>query len=333
VNGEGVYIQSGSYAITSATANIAGGCMSQGAVGRIEGYGTVRGDLGTAPVLTASGISTATLWLTSGVTSIMGRNIILDGASLTAIKGYSQNSSALTVLSHVQAKNCTNTGITVTSGYLFRCLATGCGTAGAGFDLSTGTVAVACEAYDNTVTGFLGPAVGIATFLYCLADSNTGATSDGFQANGGSRVQYINCTAYANGRDGFRGDGTAIPHFLNCIAEGNSGYGFNNSSASSFGTYAYCATYNNTSGATNNPAGVNTDTVANAYDSVFNLSASPFVNAAGRDFALSPGSALRGAGYPGLFPGGATTSYIDVGAAQAPFAAAGFGGGSFGSFG
>lgn len=327
VSGEGVYIQSGNYSITSATTNVAGGCISQSVVGRIEGYNLVRGDLVGAPVLTASGIATATLWSTGGVTTVMGRNITLDGASLTAIKGFDQSSAVLTVLEKITAKNCTNTGITCTSGFLFRCLATGCTTAGSGFNVSTASFTVACEAYDNTVPGFIGPTAGSCTFVNCIADSNTGATSDGFQVNGGSVVVYLNCTAYGNGRDGFRCNGTNVPFAVNCIAEGNGGYGFNNSGSSTFGTLSYCATYNNTSGATEVPAGVNNANWGNAYDSFITLGSSPFVDAANRNFALSPSSglSLRGTGYPGLFPGGATTGYMDVGAAQAPYAAGTFG--------
>jgi hypothetical protein len=39
-----------------------------------------------------------------------------------------------------------------------------------------------------------------------------------------------------------------------------------------------------------------------------------FVDAAGGNFAI--GSALKGDGYPGLFPGGLTTGYMSPGAVQ-----------------
>ena len=73
-----------------------------------------------------------------------------------------------------------------------------------------------------------------------------------------------------------------------------------------------CATYNNTSGAFSNAAN-------RAVGSVI-LTADPFVNAAGGDFALNTtaggGAACRNVGFPGVFPGGLTTGYADIGAAQ-----------------
>jgi hypothetical protein len=50
------------------------------------------------------------------------------------------------------------------------------------------------------------------------------------------------------------------------------------------------------------------------------LTADPFTNAAGGDFSLNNtaggGALLRATGYPGVFPGGTTTGYLDIGAAQ-----------------
>jgi hypothetical protein len=50
------------------------------------------------------------------------------------------------------------------------------------------------------------------------------------------------------------------------------------------------------------------------------LTGDPFTNAAGDDYSLdnvaNQGAACRGAGFPGVFPGGLTTGYVDVGAVQ-----------------
>jgi hypothetical protein len=73
-----------------------------------------------------------------------------------------------------------------------------------------------------------------------------------------------------------------------------------------------CGTYNNTSGATNG-----TFFIASGN---FTGSASFFVDAPNGNFALNTtsggGASARAAGIPGVFPGGLTTGYLDVGAAQ-----------------
>ena len=88
-----VYIKAGTYSITSASANVVNGCVSDTTGGsatsdcsRWEGYQTTRGDKGTPPVLQASGISGATLFAAS-VTMTVVDNITVDGATLGTMSG------------------------------------------------------------------------------------------------------------------------------------------------------------------------------------------------------------------------------------------------------
>lgn len=302
-----VYVKTGSYTVTSASTNIAAGCFAPaGASITVEGYDTVRGDLfsvtatGTRPTITASGISTFTLFSLSGGTSNV-RNLILDGGSLTSSRGV--NSNGISVY-NVHGKNMTNSVIGATSAWGFRCSGTGCSTA-AVFANTGGCVS--SVAYSNTITGFSG---GVA-YLDCIATTNTGASSDGF-ASGSGGVQFRNCTSYGNGRDGFRDSASQTSGIQNCIAEGNGGFGYTLSGAT--GAFILTsASYNNTSGATSITTGrSNIDVTA--------LTGSPFTNAAGGDFSLNTttgaGASCRAAGYPGVFPGISTTGYLDMGAAQ-----------------
>ncbi len=317
------WIKSGTYSVTSASTNIPQGCVSDavgGAVKTWEGYGTVRGDLGTAPILQASGISTAVLFTVTGASaagSIL-RNITVDGASLTSTQGFSFARRG--VMYQLRAINCTNIGINAPTGnLLIRCSASNI-TGGAEAILFS--QAIGCESYSNTVPGFvLGSATG-GFVINCLSYGNTGATSDGFQFAASSEVTVQSCSAYGNGRDGFRFGTTEANLAVNCIAEGNgvtaTGAGFNATSAAIGAgvTLLSCAVFGNTA---NSSVNVSTNITGPQIGTVTG-SASFFVNATGGNFALNnnsgAGAACRAAGIPGVYPSGLTTGLIDIGAAQ-----------------
>lgn len=302
-----IFAKSGTYSITSASTNVAGGCASLPTSSHLYGYNSVRGDLGTAPVFQASGISTATILATTGNGTIV-QNVTVDGASLTAIRGISL--AGETVAYKLTAKNCTNSGIfgtTVGASSCISCFATGCTTAGAGFNAIG--ICLLCESFSNTVHGFIMTTLGGAAF--CLSYNNSGATSDGFNINGAAVV--TNCNSYGNGRDGFRmvsvGQST-----VNCLAESNTGLGFNLLSNNQLSIN--CGTYNNTGGDFANTAGDG----SYLFNPIRNTTGTFFVNAAGANFALNStanqGALARAAGIPGIFPSGTTTGFVDIGAVQ-----------------
>jgi hypothetical protein len=301
------WVQSGAYSITSATINVAGGTPQIGSAIRLEGYQTYRTDMGTAPVLTASGISTATIIDLRTTTSHFFRNFTVDGASLTAIKGIS---SAAMWNEKILAKNCTNNGflISVNEGRAFNCAVTGCSTQPAWADNGVSTKFINCLAYGNSVAGFTGSNQG--TYIGCIAYANSGASSDGFQDPAADST-YINCVSYGNGRHGFFVSVSGgSENYLNCVAEGNAGWGFSQNTGTSAdrATYQYCATYNNTSG------GIDTAVGANVKEHNITGSASFFTNAAAGDFSPASTSPLKAAGFPGAFLNGLSTGYMDIGA-------------------
>lgn len=83
-------------------------------------------------------------------------------------------------------------------------------------------------------------------WLNCGANSNTGASSDGFSCRSYSR--FIGCEANSNGRDGFNQlDSSAeTVIYLNCLAKDNTRYGFHTYTNGVF--LAFCTAHNNTSG-------------------------------------------------------------------------------------
>lgn len=297
-------IKTATYSLTSASTNISGGCVSWVTSGLIFGYGSIRGDLGTMPVLQASGISTATLLATGSTSSTV--NIAVDGASLTSIKGVTLGSG---LAYQVKSSNCTNVGIGATaSSFLMRCIVTNA-TGGAGGFASGGSGYFECESFSNTVAGF--SQTGSATYVSCLSYNNSGASSDGFTGLSNNTV-YRNCTAYGNGRDGFRSVASGIA-VSNCLAEANTGLGFNVTGSGSILTH--CGTFNNTGG-TFGALGSHSYSLS----PVINTTGSFFVNAAGSNFALNntanQGALARAAGTPGVFPSGNTTGFLDIGGAQ-----------------
>lgn len=320
IAGNWTFVKTGSYTIASATINIATGCYSSTASAYIMGYGSVRGDLGTAPVLTASGISTATIVTNTGPASITA-NVTVDGATLTAIRGVSIGGIGY----KIWTKNCTNKGIVfpnATPNYLVACRASGCTTTGPAIETRQ-TNLVGCQADGNSVVGYAA-SVSRNCYAFCIASGNTGASTYGFNDD----ALFVNCVAYGNGSDGFRVVSTTTG-FVNCIAEGNGGYGVNLLGAVTL--LLKVATYNNTSGAVNSSS---TPPTSAPYQ-VVSGSGSFFTNAASGDFSLNAtagaGALARAAGFPGAFPDGLTTGYLDIGAAQhADPQSGGFSGGVFG---
>lgn len=313
--GNWILVKTGTYTISSATPNISGGCFSGVAGFLLEGYQTTRFDLGTAPLLQASGISTFTIIThtnTAGGQEI--NNISVDGAGLTLSRGFVIRGIGY----KLTASNCTNNGFAplAFSANFYFCVATGCSTQPAfGGGGTFGYTATSCVAFSNTVTGFEASTLGM--LIRCIAYGNSGATSDGIaQTNGGNNGNFINCTSYNNGRDGFRVTGSVQCNFINCVAEANAAFGFTGGSGSDAIVLQNCATFNNTSGASS----FNATGIFNKNINFITGTSTFFTNAAGNDFSLNNtiggGASLRAAGVPGVFPAGSTTGFLDVGAVQ-----------------
>lgn len=311
-SGNTCHIKAGTYTISSTSSGVANGVVNQAQAGSIQGYNATRGDQpnkGSQPLLQASGISTATLFTTVASADNLTQCITVDGASLTAIKGFSLGRGPSYKLN---ALNCTNNGIAPNSdtATLFFCSASGCSTQPA----ITATVCYECEAYDNTVTGFSASSATVVRLIRCVSYRNTGATSDGFSISSVT-AQCFESTAYANGRDGFR-VGAQSNGFALCLAEGNGvsdavGCGFRVSSTGNF--LVNCAGYNNAGG----------DVVTTSSARLLNVgfitgTSTFFINAAAGNFGLN-GTSGGGAAVRSLsttFPAGTSIGYQDIGAVQ-----------------
>lgn len=303
VSGNTVWIRGGTYSITSTTNNVAGGRLTTTGGTLTRGYATTRGDDGTAPVLQASSISTATICTANGTIW----NLTVDGASLTAIQGFSSTSGGGEYAYKCWAKNCTNNGFSTAAFCpLIYCRASGCSTAAAFGSCYTFN----CLADGNSAGGFtFGNNTGISA-VSCIASGNTGI---GFSLGQGGI--FSGCTAYGNTSDGFKYNNVNAgrTQIIGSLSVGNGGWGINVGGGTTTPALVIaCATYNNTSGAINGTSATSFGNIA--------LSSDPFVASGSGNFALNntagAGASCRAAGIPGVFPGGATTGYLDIGAVQ-----------------
>ncbi len=325
VTGNKIWIKAGTYTIASATPNIATGCMSFTALVNVEGYNATRGDLGTPPLLQASGITAFTVLAQDTNGQYTFANLNIDCADLATSRGITSRS----IVYKCTVSNATGVGAigglssTTTTCQAIGCVATG-GAAPGFFECD----AYYCVAHTNTNAGFTATSSNEEhVYVGCLAYGNTGATSDGFLLGGLKRC-CINCTSYANGRDGFRITATRGAVLINCIAEDNvAGWGFNGVNVSGL-VVQTCAGFSNFLGELTFGTGLFTYNVG-----FITGTGSFFTNAAGGIFTLNntagAGAAVRGVGFPALlpYPSGATASYADLGAAQSGAGSPSAGGG------
>jgi hypothetical protein len=323
--GDRILIKAGTYTLTSTTSNVAGGLLTPlvgttGSPTLVVGYNSSIGDLDAVndfsnfPTLAAAvGAAGRPLQLTANY--VHARNLIVDGAQQA--DRCVQISSSNTYLVNCKVLNFTTFGICVQTGTtaVRRCWATlGKSGATAGFYADTASPLFdTCRSSANPCHGFQCSG-GRPVYLFCLSHANTG-TSDGFVVLGANSANYRQCVAHSNGRDGIRFDATNSADnsgAWGCVLTSNTNYGLR----SAITTWAdwdgdYNAFYNNSSGARSGlPAG--------AHD--VTLTGDPFVSASGGNFALDlsgPNAAaaaqLKAAGFPGVFPGGSTTGYMDIG--------------------
>lgn len=298
-----VFVQAGTYSITSATINVAGGTVSNSSLMNWVGYSTNRtmNNTDTKPLI-QYGVSGVSMFVSRGTVY----NFAFDGnGQTTARVNGSSDSTNMVNCSYTNMNNASGS----TTGTFNNCSAT------ANSALVFAGVCVDCEAYANTATPFGG---GVQTItIRCLSYNNTGATTDGFNLSAVGSMA-ANCSAYGNGRAGFQWNSpTRSSTAINCHAENNTGWGFDNLSGSGVGSaqvLVNCSTYNNTSGTISNLS------KATIIGFITVTAGSVFVSAGTGNFALNnttnQGALLRAAGAPALFPAGLTASYQDIGASQ-----------------
>lgn len=319
VGGNTAWVKSGTYTFTSASTNIAGGCMSINVSPvRIFNYEVTRGDNGAKSTLIADGVITTFTLLTLGSSAgVFLRGIKWDGNSRTASGGINTaGTSGNHLLAECEFRHFTTRGVTFTSRTM---------------------ICYKCYATANVVLPFDG-----GQYLYCVSTDNNGGanTSHGFRG-----IAFYACIAARNDLDGFdiQDNSTLV---ANCIAIGNGiqvagnpafGNGFYCRSASIFPLMVNNVAWGNgnhgfesfvvannlqfQSNASGGNTGTDYGTNITADSTAITLTADPFVNSAGNDFRINNvtggGASLKAAGQPVTFPLlPLTTSAPDLGATQ-----------------
>ncbi len=298
------YVKADATYVIAAGISYTNGPTGNNNFGQIIGYTTTRGDNGQF-TLQASGTG-YTLLQMNGV-AITLYNAVADCNSKSSSTGFQMQNGNPTLI-NVETLNCTQNGITMAGGQsamCVSCLAVGT-TGGIGISLNARSQCWFCRATGGTTEGI---ELANAPCFYCIADSNTGIATDGFNVagyNNGYNSYCLGCIAYKNGRDGFRFTQVVQPNgqtvLMNSISVLNTGNGISNTGAAvAAGALVmdYNAVYSNTAGNYHN-------LTAGTHDVL--MTADPFVNGTAGDFTLNNapggGAAIRTTGFPGHTPMG-----------------------------
>lgn len=308
--GQIVYVKSGTYTITSAIALPSGGGDAYNTCW-IIGYGTTRGDRGKPLIQTSSAIQMMTAnsgggWHVS--------DFEFDGTDV-ATHGFSSNggtSGVQVTTMRLKVSRCTSVGIRH-DGYsaVVDCEVTDL-KAGASWGILT-QAAIGNHIHDTPGTG-IGAVNAFNNIVSGAGSLGISILTGGSYADIGSACNNI---VYNCGLHGIKNDYGRPSLIRNNIMTNNGGYGLylagygTPARTPSFGVVDNNAFYSNTSG---------NRYQAETGSNDVTLSSTPFINAASGNFSLNNtsggGAACRAAGFPGAFPGGLTTGYLDIGAAQ-----------------
>lgn len=323
VAGDTISVAAGTYTLTTATANVAGGPVDLGQTNEDLLTRLVAADPANPPVLKvgagASGTSVVKISGNPGAAEVL--DIWVDANGQSAVTGFEVVNGYSANFVRCRAIGPTAYGFKGKgNGQGSRCRECVVWGASGAAAFASFTDATDCAALAGTCPGFLADTGGTPNHSRCVSANNTGASSTGFEVSGGLGIpaQFHACVAYGNGSDGFKfGAYSRCAGAGNCVAHGNGGYGFNaNATGSKAVRLRNCAGAANTSGNTNLFAAGQSDgfvdLTGNPYDpaliaALTSGSSLDSIFAAFAPLATGGGAQLRAAGYP---------AYLDIGVVQ-----------------
>ena len=284
-----IFVEAGTYPITTTTQNIASGRLNftqagtQSVWNRMIGHAV--GDITTIAQFTLSvsaGITAGAITTGAAIPHCSVENFIVTGNATAGAK-------AITAAGKTHCRNFTVSGFTggggslvsqesssIISDFSINC--------GSGVANTTGLIMTSTSyAINGVVFGNAGPGISVqanAQLVNVKSYGHTGASGYGFRCAGTSSIIFRNCIAANNGADNFfLLDGNQTAQLFGCIADGGSAYSFGNNSATDSMALIRCAAKAGSSGLY--------PVTPSILESFSTLSVSPFVNAATGDFRLT----------------------------------------------
>lgn len=326
-----MYVQSGTY-LMSATQNVSGGKVllaTQGAANANQfmiGYGAIRCDFGTKPILKSNANSMRIVEFSGGYSRCINFSF-QKSAGNTTIRGFYQDNGPNTTVDRCKFDSLDAGGALMDFNgqqLIINCEAVACGV-GANTALNvggcTGSLIAGCYVHG-------GGGISIVSnnkAINCIVDGNPAAGIIGDQSSVAVNCLSINNTG--GGGNGF----ASIKMLINCIGYGNAQPDFTNSTGAQANyTLLGCA-----------GRAVGTGYLLAEYPSwavigYQTLTADPFTNSAGGDYTPNAtaggGAMLQGLGWPVTLPALIPTNYPTIGVYQPqPSTGGGGGGGATGA--
>jgi hypothetical protein len=320
VSNNTVWLKAGTYTITVGIAPTSGANLA------LIGYSAAHGDNLPGAIITTATNSVNLITVSGSPTQIWLHNLAMSHTATTRGIGYNNNSTTVNLVvsnctmtgfsNHIAAAGHAFPGIHVINSWLSNSI-------GVGISNQSATSIVIQDSVISGSGGF-GLQLTVSTFALINRSLIVGGSSTGILVQGvpGNLLEIYDSTIANNTGNGVDiGFGTAFfgppVGFIaqNNIVYGNSLFGITAGTAP-VPSVAHLFVRNNAYGA--NTSGNRNNIPAGVGDVI--LTVSPFTNSGAGDYSLNSaaggGAALRGVGFPGVFPNGTTTGFPDIGAVQ-----------------
>jgi hypothetical protein len=285
----------------------------------LYGYSSTHGDNGTATLTTATD-STPLIHTPAGQPFNIA-NIAFTNTATTKSDGMTGGGSGA---DQMTVTNCSFTGLVNginAYGTTLLAVHNTAITGGSGNAIATSGALIVSDSF---ISGNgVGLSISSSPNAFVINTVIVNGTGNGIFMNGAGVFTLLNSTVANNASHGISVNGSLVGlfRFQSNVVYGNGGKGINGTGL----TYSSLFLSNNAWGS-NASGNYGTGIPAGAGDKT--LTADPFTNSAGGDYSLNStaggGALCKGAGFPGVFPGGTTTGHLDIGAVQST----GSGGGS-----
>ena len=323
--GNTVWIQSGTYTVTAS--------LSFPALqASIVGYHTSHGDnaSGTRPLITTATNSVPLLVLTTGAAQPTLQNLTFSTTAGTASTGLS---AAGAVTTPVVILNCLFTGFTTGISFpspnlppallAYQLEVTGStGTAAIEMDSSSIAYTMSCSScyiHDQVgvVYGIYSNSSSTAIATFSITNTIFKANAFGAVAVKANNLVVENCSFFNSSTGGYSIWLSQVGTAFSAMTVINSVFwGTNSAQGGIIVNSAGQPVYENWNAIFSSPGTPRSNITAGPND--VSLTANPWVSATNFQLnnAAGGGALARGKGYPGVFPGGTTTGYLDMGAVQ-----------------